>query len=532
MVLSGEPGIGKSQLVLALREVIPTGPMLRLQSSPIFSNSAYYPFVSLLRDELARRGSAQSLTQAELLSAIFHDGGANAVMELASLSALLSLVDGPAPLATSSSFEQRNNAINGFIRSIAWLIEDQPALLIFEDAHWADPTTLEVLDRLVATLRSRKVLAIVTCRLDLKRKWPPGCKFLRLRRLSHRSARRLATTVASGRLSSDVLRDISAKAGGIPLFLEEVTKLAIEQPEAPSPKAGKDGRIPGSLRDFLAARLDRLAAGRRIAQVASAFGRDFAPDALSAVSGFTKARVETALRQLSDAGLIYRRSSTAGPRFAFKHALIQDAAYNSLLKTDRQSLHRRIAEHLERQQSKSDVIAFEVLAHHYTEARLPSKAVQYWHKAGKRSLAQSANVEAIATLTRGLVVVQQIEDPAERSRADLTLAILMGNALMAVKGYGSPEVGEVFDRARALCETQGGATGQFPVLRGTLGVLSHPRSAWDRRGSYGPDAERRDRERFDRRASRSAPLGGHDSVLPWELRQRRNAPRDEFWALR
>ena len=466
VVLSGEPGIGKSQLVLALREVIPTGPMLRLQSSPIFSNSAYYPFVSLLRDELARRGSAQSLTQAELLSAIFHDGGANAVMELASLSALLSLVDGPAPLATSSSFEQRNNAINGFIRSIAWLIEDQPALLIFEDAHWADPTTLEVLDRLVATLRSRKVLAIVTCRLDLKRKWPPGCKFLRLRRLSHRSARRLATTVASGRLSSDVLRDISAKAGGIPLFLEEVTKLAIEQPEAPSPKAGKDGRIPGSLRDFLAARLDRLAAGRRIAQVASAFGRDFAPDALSAVSGFTKARVETALRQLSDAGLIYRRSSTAGPRFAFKHALIQDAAYDSLLKTDRQSLHRRIAEHLERQQSESDVIAFEVLAHHYTEARLPSKAVQYWHKAGKRSLAQSANVEAIATLTRGLVVVQQIEDPAERSRADLTLAILMGNALMAVKGYGSPEVGEVFDRARALCETQGGATGQFPVLRG------------------------------------------------------------------
>ena len=250
VVLSGEPGIGKSRLVLALREVIPTGPMLRLQSSPIFSNSAYYPFVSLLRDELARRGSAQSLTQAELLSAIFHDGGANAAMELASLSALLSLVDGPAPLATSSSFEQRNNAINGFIRSIAWLIEDQPALLIFEDAHWADPTTLEVLDRLVATLRSRKVLAIVTCRLDLKRKWPPGCKFLRLRRLSHRSARRLATTVASGRLTSDVLRDISAKAGGIPLFLEEVTKLAIEQPESPSPKAGKDGRISGIAEGF------------------------------------------------------------------------------------------------------------------------------------------------------------------------------------------------------------------------------------------------------------------------------------------
>ena len=266
--------------------------MLRLQSSPIFSNSAYYPFVTLLRDELARRGSAQGLTQAELLSAIFHDGGANAEMELASLSALLSLVDSPALLATSSSFEQRNNAINGFIRSIAWLIEDQPALLIFEDAHWADPTTLEVLDRLVATLRPRKVLAIVTCRLDLKRKWPQGCKFIRLRRLSHRSASRLATTVASGRLSSDILRDISAKAGGIPLFLEEVTKFAIEQPEEPSSKAGKDAQIPGSLRDFLAARLDRLAAGRRIAQVASAFGREFAPDALSAVSGFTDARVE------------------------------------------------------------------------------------------------------------------------------------------------------------------------------------------------------------------------------------------------
>jgi class 3 adenylate cyclase/tetratricopeptide (TPR) repeat protein len=466
VVLSGEPGIGKSRLVLALREVIPTVPMLRLQSSPIFSNSAYYPFVSLLRDELARRGSAQSLTQAELLSAIFHDGGANAAMELASLSALLSLVDSPVPLATSSSFEQRNNAINGFIRSIAWLIEDQPALLIFEDAHWADPTTLEVLGRLVATLRSRKVLVIVTCRLDLKRKWPPGCKFLRLRRLSHRSARRLATTVASGRLSSDVLRDISAKAGGIPLFLEEVTKLAIEQPEAASPKAGKDGRIPGSLRDFLAARLDRLAAGRRIAQVASAFGRDFAPDALSAVSGFTEARVETALRQLSDAGLIYRRSSTVGPRFAFKHALIQDAAYDSLLKTDRQSLHRRIAEHLENQRSDSDIITLEVLAHHYTEARLPAKAVQYCYQAGKRSLAQSANAEAIATLSRGLGLVQQIEDPVERSRAELILAILMGNALMAVKGYTSPEVGEVFDRARAVCETQGVATGQFPVLRG------------------------------------------------------------------
>ena len=466
VVLSGEPGIGKSRLVLALREAIPTGPMLRLQSSPVFSNSAYYPFVTLLRDELARRGSARGLTQAELLSAIFQDGGANAEMELASLSALLSLVDSPALLATSSSFEQRNNAINGFIRSIAWLIEDQPALLIFEDAHWADPTTLEVLDRLVATLRPRKVLVVVTCRLDLKRKWPPGCKFIRLRRLSHGSASRLATTVASGRLSSDILRDISAKAGGIPLFLEEVTKFAIEQPEEPSSKAGKDAQIPGSLRDFLAARLDRLAAGRRVAQMASAFGREFAPDGLSAVSGFTDEEVERALWELADAGLIYRRSSTASPRFAFKHALIQDAAYDSLLKTDRQSLHRRIAEYLERQQSESDVIAFEVLAHHYTEARLPSKAVQYWHRAGKRSLAQSANVEAIANLTRGLAVVQQIEDPVERSRAELTLAILMGNALMAVKGYGSPEVGEVFDRARALCETQGSATGQFPVLRG------------------------------------------------------------------
>ena len=466
VVLSGEPGIGKSRLVLALREVIPTGPMLRLQSSPIFSNSAYYPFVTLLRDELARRGSAQGLTQAELLSAIFHDGGANAEMELASVSALLSLVDSPALLATSSSFEQRNNAINGFIRSIAWLIEDQPALLIFEDAHWADPTTLEVLDRLVATLRPRKVLVIVTCRLDLKRKWPQGCKFIRLRRLSHRSASRLATTVASGRLSSDILRDISAKASGIPLFLEEVTKFAIEQPEEPSSKAGKDAQIPGSLRDLLAARLDRLAAGRRIAQVASAFGREFAPDALSAVSGFTDARVERALRELSDAGLIYRRSSTGSSRFAFKHALIQDAAYDSLLKTDRQSLHRQIAEHLEGQQSESDGVTLEVLAHHYTEARLSAKAVQYWYQAGKRSLVQSANAEAIATLSRGLGLVQQIEDPVERSRAEVTLAILMGNALMAVKGNGSPEVGEVFDRARALCETQGGATGQFPVFRG------------------------------------------------------------------
>jgi class 3 adenylate cyclase/tetratricopeptide (TPR) repeat protein len=466
VVLSGEPGIGKSRLVLALREAIPTGPLLRLQSSPIFSNSAYYPFVTLLRHELARRGSAQGLTQAELLSAIFHDRGGNAEMELASLSALLSLVDSPALLATSSSFEQRNNAINGFIRSIAWLIEDQPALLVFEDAHWADPTTLEVLDRLVAALQPRKVLAVVTCRLDLKRKWPQGCKFIRLRRLSHRSASRLATTVASGRLSWDIVRDISAKAGGIPLFLEEVTKFAIEQPKEPSAKAGKEAQIPGSLRDFLAARLDRLEAGRRIAQVASAFGREFASDALSAVSGLTDVEVETALRELSDAGLIYRRSSTASPRFAFKHALVQDAAYDSLLKTDRQSLHRRIAEHLGGQQSESDVITLEVLAHHYTEARLPAKAVQYWYQAGKRSLAQSANAEAIATLTRGLSVVQQIEDPVERSRAELTLAILMGNALMAVKGYGSPEVGEVFDRARALCETQGGPTGQFPVLRG------------------------------------------------------------------
>ena len=466
VLLSGEPGIGKSRLVLALRELVPTGSMLRLQSSPIFSNSAYYPFVTLLRDELAKRGSAQGLTQAELLSAIFHEGGPDAEMQLASLSSLLSPAGSPAPLATSSSFEQRSNAINGFIRLIAWLIEDQPALLIFEDAHWADPTTLEVLDRLVATLRPQKVLVIVTCRQELKRKWPQGCKFIRLRRLSPRSASRLALTVASGRLSSDILRDISAKAGGIPLFLEEVTKFAIEQPEERTSTTGKDAQIPGSLRDLLAARLDRLAAGRRIAQVASAFGREFAPEALSAVSGFTDARVERALRELSNAGLIYRRSSTAGPRFAFKHALIQEAAYDSLLKTDRQSLHRGIAEHLERHQFESDVITFEVLAHHYTEARLPAKAVQYCYLAGRRSLAQSANAEAIATLSRGLGLVEQIEDPAERSRAELTLSILKGNALMAVKGYTAPEVGELFDRARALCEMQGDATGQFPVLRG------------------------------------------------------------------
>ena len=466
-LISGEPGIGKSRLAAALAKRIAGEPHMRLryQCSPYHTDSALHPFVAQLERAAGFKAddtSEQRLDKLEVLLAM----SASRVPAAAPLiAALLSIPFGKRyPPLTLSPAQQRRQTLAALLDQFEGLARRQSILLLFEDLHWADATSLEVLNLTVERVRHLPVVALFTFRPEFEAPWVglPNVVTLTLGRLDRNDVESIVARVAGGRvLPAEVMNRIVAKTDGNPLFVEELTKAVLESGLLVEDAEGYrlDGplpalAIPDTLQDSLMARLDRLAPVREIAQIGAAIGRDFSYSLLRAVVGRDETALKHELAQLEQAELVFRRGEPPEAAYRFKHALVRDAAYESLLKTRRQQLHGRIARTLE--QGFAYVVAAqpEIVAHHFTEAGLVEPAIDYWLKAGQHA-ARSANAEAFNHLARGLELLPDIVDPTLRNKSELLLQTALGHSLWAIKGWSFDSVEHAYTRALQLCKESG-----------------------------------------------------------------------------
>jgi class 3 adenylate cyclase/predicted ATPase len=479
VLLSGEAGIGKSRLVRVLTErVVAEGaPRLTLYCSPYHTNSAFYPVIDHLqrllhwhRDMLpeARLATLEQALQAARLPL------EEAVPLLASLLAVP--VPERYPPLTLSPQRQKQKTQEALV---AWLLAEtaqQPVLAVWEDLHWADPSTLDLLGLLLDQVPTARVLLVLTARPEFRPPWGLRAHLtqLTLTRLVRQQVEEMVLRVTGGKpLPAEVVQQIVAKTDGIPLFVEELVKTVLEsglvQEEAdryvltgPLPPLA----IPATLQDALMARLDRLAAVKEVAQLGAVLGREFPYALLRAVTPLEEPTLQQSLAQLVEAELLYQRGHPPQATYLFKHALVQDAAYQSLLRSTRQQSHRRIAQILEAQFPDLVETQPELLARHYTEAGLNEQAVPYWQRAGQQASERSAYLEAISHFTTGIALLKTLPETPAHTQQALPLYIALGAALQVTKGLAAPEVEHAYTQARALCQQVGETPQLVPVLLG------------------------------------------------------------------
>lgn len=468
VLVCGEPGIGKSRVAATLRSRIEVQPHTRLRyfCSPHHRDRALYPFIAQLEYAagFARDDSAEA--KFAKLEALLEQSGGNDATAIALVADLLGLpTDGFYPAPPADPQRRRELTLVVLARQLGILTARCPVLLTFEDAQWADSTSLELLDRLVEGAAQASALVLITFRPEFQAPWAGQAHVssLWLRRLAERETKALVGAVAGGKsLPDEIISRIVDHADGIPLFIEELTRTLLEggllrEEEGGYALAGPlpPLAIPSSLRASLMARLDRLAPVKEVAQIGAALGREFSYELLAAVARRTDEGLRGALDQLVDASLVFRRGVPPHASFVFKHALVQDAAYSTLLRGQRQELHARIARSIEQRFPELVEGEPEILAHHYTQAGLADQAISYLARAGRRALDQSAMVEAASQLSKALVLIPELPDNPERERRELDLQTALGRALMITKGYAAPETGEAYARARRLCEGLG-----------------------------------------------------------------------------
>jgi class 3 adenylate cyclase/predicted ATPase len=479
VVLIGEPGIGKSRLTDALRHAVAgeSHTRLRYQCSPYYASSAFHPFIVQLERAAhfeADDASAQKLAKLEaLLSQAVPS--AHDVIPLFATMMSLPIDDRYRPLALSPE-RQRAKTIEALGDQLVGLARREPVFLTFEDAHWADPTSIDVLTHIVPRIADHRVLVVITCRPEFVPPWSIGAHItsLSLQRLSRAEATVLIGRVAGGTpLPRAIVAEIVAKTDGVPLYLEELAKSKLESglvagADASTSVSVAAAAIPATLQDALMARLDRLAPVREIAQIGAALGRDFSHEMLAAVARLPARELEAGLERLVGAELLVRHGDPPDALYRFRHALMRDAAYATLLRSQRHELHAQIAAAINEQVPAVATITPEILAHHYTEAGLVQEAMPYWLQAGQRSVARSAHVEAIAHCTKGLEVLKTLPDTPERAERDLALCLTLGTALVATRGYAAVEVEQVFSRARELCARVGDPLQRFRSVAGVF----------------------------------------------------------------
>ena len=393
------------------------------------------------------------------------------------LAALVSVPTGDryAPVAVRQQ-RQRELTLAALQSLIEGLARERGVLLVFEDVHWIDPTSLEWLDVLVERAGSQRMLAVITFRPSYAPGWTglPHLTFCALNRLSPTESAEVARRVANSKtLPEQIQHHIVAKTDGVPLFIEELTKTVLEsgllrehEDRYELTGAIPPLAIPATLHDSLMARLDQLASGPEIAQIGSALGRQFSYELLAAVASMPDVELAAALDQLVDAQLMLRQGTSPEATYSFKHALVQDAAYGSLLLTRRQALHARIVDVLETRFPETLDTSPELLAHHSTEAHLGPKALHYWQLAGRRASERSANVEAISHLTRGLDLVATLPETTERRREELDLLLTLGPVLINTKGPRTSEVAQTYARALELCDSLPDSPQHFTAMWG------------------------------------------------------------------
>ncbi|HEX4962021.1 MAG TPA: AAA family ATPase [Thermoanaerobaculia bacterium] len=458
ILISGEVGIGKSRLVLGLRERLEHGTVQwwSCSGSPYTQSSPLQPVVGLLRRILLRPEGAPPLDQ--LASALQEVGLAEAVPLFAPLLDLP--LDDRYPAPPLSPERQREKTLEALAAWVVETAERQPLVLLIEDLHWLDPTTLTWLNRLMDQMASAPLLLLLTPRPNtLEAFWEPHAHLsqITLTPLNDTESERLIDRVAGEHsLPAAVRRQIVARTDGVPLFLEELTKAVLESHES-----GERQELPATLRDSLAARLDRLGTAKEIAQVAAVIGRVFSFELLAAVCSCDEPALQQELRRLVQAELVYRKGFGAQARYLFKHALVQDAAYESLLKRERQRIHRQIAEALASRSAETAETTPEILAHHYTEAGLAEPAIDLWVRAGDLASRRFASSEAISHLDRALRLVQSLAEGPGRDRRELRIQNARAATVITGRGYLAPEVEQIYARAEVLAERLGDAEERF-----------------------------------------------------------------------
>jgi TOMM system kinase/cyclase fusion protein len=481
VLLSGEAGIGKSRLVQVLMEYVATEPHAWLtpcQCSPYYQNTALYPLIELLERVALRFDRDESPPQKlGKLEGFLVQYGLPLAEAMPLLAALLSLplTADYAPL-TLSPEQQKQKTLHAFLAIFLRIAAQQPVLFVMEDLHWVDPSTLELLSLLVDQGPTARILALFTFRPDFSPPWTGRAHLTQvtLNRLPRRQAIEMTDRVAHSKtLPPEVVEQVVAKTDGVPLFVEELTKMVLEsgllrereeryELTGPLPPLA----IPATLHDSLMARLDRLAAVKGLAQLGATLGREFSYELLQAVAPWDEETLQRGLHQLVAAEFLYQRGLPPQATYVFKHALIQDAAYQSLLRSTRQRYHQHMAQVVEARFPEVCDTQPELLAHHYTEAGLSAQAIQYWQRAGQRAIERSAHLEAVAHLTKGLEVLATLPDTPERAQQELDLQTTLGPALIATKGYAAPDVAQAYTRARELCQQVGETPQLFPVLWG------------------------------------------------------------------
>ncbi len=476
VILSGEAGIGKSRITQEIRERITGEPhgQVSFQCSPYYAGTPFYPFAAQLK--LATGLDREDAIENPLASLEAAVAGSSAESERVTplLASLLSInLQGRYPPLELSPRQQKDATVEALVSYFLALARDEPVLIAFEDAHWIDPTSREVLDLLVDRVQNASILLVITCRPEFQPGWDAHSHIttLTLNRLSRQLRTTLVERVAgANRLPKELIDEIIVKTDGVPLFVEELTKAVLE-----SSLVGENGLLSGTLRklaipatltDSLMARLDRMGPFKRIAQVAATIGREFSYTTIRAVADLPEEQLNAALIHLENAGLIVRRGDAPESVYSFKHVMIQNAAHSSLLHSDKKKLHARIAVVLAEMYPERCEHEPELLAHHFTESDQSEAAVSFWLKAGKQAGRAGANLEAIGHLQRGLEVVRGNPQMPEHDKRELALRIALGTALIAGKGYAVHDVEENYSRALVLGQQIDDRPTVFASMRG------------------------------------------------------------------
>jgi predicted ATPase/class 3 adenylate cyclase/DNA-binding response OmpR family regulator len=480
-LVCGEAGIGKSHLCeFFLEHIVEPHAILRYQCSSHHLNSPFYPVISQLKHAMGFEHADTASVKFEKLEAALSLGLEPNKENTLLFAALLSIAPQREPSRGLTPQRQKDLIIGALIRVILSHADKQPLVIVLADAHWIDSSTLELVNRIIPLIKKTRVLFLIKFRPDFKPQWLSDSHVtkLPLDRIGHEHSRAIISEVIGDKaLPRELEEEIICKADGIPLFIEELTKSVLQSGlvqdvgnryvvPGPLPKA-----VPASLHDSLTARLDRLGPAKEIAQIGAVIGREFSQSLLTAVAPDSSNSLKSALAQLTASDLVLTSRQDSNTVYKFKHALLQDAAYATLSRAKRQQLHGRVARALQNRFPLTIETEPELLAYHFGQAGLTERAVDYLLRAGRRSIEQSANVEAIGHLTRALELMQALHDTPERKRATFLVEVMLGQAMIAAYGYAAPKTREILLRARKLIDDTTDLTQKFAVLYG--GWASH-----------------------------------------------------------
>lgn len=491
VLVGGEPGIGKSRLLSVLREKL-TGEgaaTMIFQCSPYHTNSAFYPSIDSLERALKFGQDEDAESKLTKLEALVVEHYGRPRQDVRFIAGMLSI---PAEQRYGATHMTPQRFKDETLRAMVDLVEaaarKQPCLLLFEDAHWADPTSLEVLDLLIERTRNIPLLLVLTHRPEFQNRWAnhSHASALPLSKLTKAQSGTMVRRIAKHKaLPGNLLEQIVGKTDGIPLFVEELTKAILEskQIEEKEDQYQYMGdmssiTIPVTLRDSLMARLDRNRAIREVAQIGSVIGREFSYDLVEAIARKPRTDLDQALAELTDSGLASRRGTPPDATYMFKHALVQDTAYDSLLKSRRQELHAMIAKAIEEKLPQVKQTKPEILARHLTEAGQIEAALPHWQKAGELTIGRLAFAEAISHLRKGLELIARLPPTRQRDAYELDLRSLLGTATLPVKGWAAQEVSRILEPALPLALSLGRNEALLPIIWGLFwGVASPGRAA-------------------------------------------------------